>query len=285
MDKLEMNTKFLQHKFQLYLSENYSRTFSVGGGIEAEFLTPRKVMYSDYDAVDLDYKSVNTLGAFAFLQFDNLNKSRFPTRGVKGNVNLTWRDAIFDSKGLRALQFGSVVFGFESYIPLIKERVVIVPQLYGSFLFGKGAVNGTKEGWNPIFSGSVPSYPCMNNILGGVEMGRYIDQHLPFVGLNKPSFAFNNLAIVRADIRVRVHKNHYLTAMFNYGRSSIDLKNFFKTSDTLLWGELYNYNASNWIGAGIRYSIDTKVGPLNFDISSSNISKKVNLYFSFGYYF
>ena len=136
-----------------------------------------------------------------------------------------------------------------------------------------------------MFQGPVPSYPCMNNILGGAEMGRYIDHHLPCIGLNKPSFAFNNLAIARADIRVRVHKNHYLTAMFNYARSGIDLKNFFKESDTLRWGELYNYNASNWWGAGIRYSIDTKVGPLNLDVSSSNISKSVNLYFSFGYYF
>lgn len=285
MDKLEMNTKFLQHKFRLYLSENYSRTFSIGGGVETEFYTPRKVMYSLNDVSDLDYKSVNTLGAFAFLQFDNLNRTRFATKGVKGNVNFTWRDVTFNSKGMNALQLGSVVFGFEGYIPVIKDRLVIVPQLYGGFLFGQGARNGAKEGWNPIFQGPVPCYPSMNNILGGAEMGRYIDQHLPFIGLNKPSFAFNNLAIVRADIRTRVYKNHYLTAMFNYGRSAIDMSNFFKQSDTLLWSELYDYNASNWWGGGIRYSIDTKVGPLNFDISTSNISKSVNLYFSFGYYF
>ena len=86
-------------------------------------------------------------------------------------------------------------------------------------------------------------------------------------------------------MRVRVYKNHYVTAMVNYARSAIDMKNFFKERDVLLWGELYDYNASNWCGAGVRYSIDTKVGPLNFDITSSNISKKVNLYFSFGYFF
>ena len=285
MDQLEMNTKFLQHKFRLYLSENYSRTFSVGGGLEAELLTPRKVMYSGYDAVDRDYKSANTLGAFAYFKFDNLNKTRFATRGVKGSIDFTWRDVFFNSKGLKVLQIGSVVFNFEGYIPVIKDRLVFVPQLYGSFLFGKGATNGRTEAWNPMFNGPVPCYPSMNNLLGGAEKGRYIDQQLPFIGLNKPSFAFNNLAIARIDIRTRVYKNHYLTAMFNYARSSIDLKNFFKASDTLQWGELYDYNASNWYGAGIRYSIDTKVGPLNFDITSSNISKKVNLYFSFGYYF
>ena len=285
MDVLEMNTKFLQHKFRLYLSENYSRTISIGGGIETEFITPRKVMYSLYDVQHRDYKSVNTLGAFAYFKFDNLNKHSFPTRGVKGNVEFNWRDAIFDKDGISALQLGSVVFGFESYIPLINDRLVIIPQLYGSFLFGKGAVNGKAEGWNPMFKGPVPSYPCMNNFLGGAEMGRYIDQQLPFIGLNKPSLAFNNLAIARADIRVRVYKNHYLTAMFNYARSGVDIKNFFKQSDILLWEGFYDYNASNWWGAGVRYSIGTKVGPLNFDISTSNISRSVNLYFSFGYYF
>jgi NTE family protein len=285
MDVLEMNTKFLQHKLKFYLSENYSRTFSLGVGVEAEFQTPRKVMYSLYEVADMDYKSVNTLGAFAYFKFDNLNKNRFPTKGVKGNINFTWRDAIFDKESIRALQLGSLVFGFESYIPIIKDRLVLVPQLYGSFLFGKGATGGKTDGWNPIFRGMVPSYPHMNNIVGGVEMGRYIDHQLPFIGLNKISFTFNNLLIARADLRVRVYKNHYLTAMFNYGRSGIDMKNFFKERDTLLWEGLYDYNASNWWGAGVRYSIDTKVGPLNFDISTSNISKSVNLYFSFGYYF
>jgi NTE family protein len=280
-----MNEKFLQHRFRLYLSDNYSRTFSLGVGFDVEFLTPRKVMYSLYDAVDMDYKSVNTLGTFAFFSFDNLNKSRFPTRGVKGKIECTWKDGTFSSKGIKKLHFGSVVFGFESYIPIIENRLVVIPQLYGSFLFGKGAINGSQSGWNPIFQGPVPMYPYMNNMIGGTQKGRYIDQQLPFIGLNKTSFAFNNLAIARADVRVRLFKNHYLTAMVNYGRSSIDMKNFFKESDTLKWESLYDYNASNWWGAGMRYSIDTKVGPINLDISSSNISRTVNLYFSFGYFF
>ena len=104
-------------------------------------------------------------------------------------------------------------------------------------------------------------------------------------GVNKTSFAFNNLAIVRADFRVRIFKDHYVTGMVNYARSAVDIKNFFKESSTLLWDELYDYNASNWWGAGVRYSIDTKVGPVSLDITSSNISRKVNLYFSFGYFF
>lgn len=285
MDVLEMNEKFLQHKFRLYISENYLRTLSYGVGIEAEHLSPKKVMYALYDVADMDYQPVNTLGTFAYLCFDNLNKSRFATRGVKGRVDLTWKDGTFSGNGVERLYFGSVVFGAEGYIPIVDDRFVVVPQLYGSFLFGGGAVNGTHEGWNPMFQGPVPKYPYLNNIVGGVEMGRYIDHQLPFIGVNKVSFAFNNVAIARADFRVRVHKSHYLTAMVNYARSSVDINNFFNESRTLQWGNLYDYNASNWWGAGVRYSIDTKVGPLSFDISSSNISRSINLYFNFGYFF
>lgn len=285
MDLLDMNEKFLQHKFRFFLSENYSRTFSVGVGIEAEMLTPKKVIYSLCDVVDEDYKAINTLGTFAYLSFDNLNRGRFPTSGVKGRIDYTWRDATFGPQGVKKLHFGSLVFGVEGYVPIIDDRFVVVPQLYGSFLFGAGAVNGTYGGWNPIFRGPVPMYPYMNNIIGGAEKGRYIDHQLPFIGVNKTSFAFNNAAILRTDFRVRVHKNNYLTAMVNYGRSGVDVKNFFKEQEVLQWGELYDYNASNWWGAGIRYSIDTKAGPLNFDVSTSNISKSVNLYFSYGYFF
>ena len=125
----------------------------------------------------------------------------------------------------------------------------------------------------------------MNTVVGGTESGRYIDQQIPFIGLNKISLAFNNVAIARLDIRTRLFKNHYLTAIVNYARSSVDLQNFFKERENLIWSDLYDYNASNWWGAGIRYSIGTKIGPLSFDVSSSNISKKVNLYFNWGYYF
>ena len=286
MDQLEMNEKFLQHKFRVYLSENHTRTFSVGAGLEMELMTPRKVMYSDKIATqEADYKGVNTLGTFAYFAFDNLNKNRFATRGVKGRVDFNWKDCTFTTKGISKFQMASLVYGFEGYVPVVKDRFVLVPQLYGSFLFGKGAVSGNDGGWNDLFKGPVPMYPYLNNIIGGAEMGRYIDHQLPFIGVNKTSFAFNNLAIARLDMRVRVHKNHYLTAMVNYARSSIDFHNFFEKNGGLLWGSLYDYNASNWWGAGIRYSLDTKIGPLEFDISSSNISKSVNLYFSLGYYF
>lgn len=285
MDALVMNMRFLQHKFRFYLSENYSRTISIGGGLESEFLKPVKVMYLSHDTVGEDYQSVNTLGSFAYFHFDNLDKSSFATSGTKGRIDFTWKDMMFSRQGTKALGSGSVVLGIESYVPVIRDRLVLIPQLYGSILFGKGSENGISDSWNPVFNGPVPAYPSMNNVLGGAEMGRYIDQQLPFIGLNKISLAFNNVGIARLDIRTRLFNNHYLTAIVNYARSSIDMENFFKERDRLVWEEIYSYNASNWWGAGLRYSIDTRIGPICIDLSSSNISKNLNLYFSLGHYF
>lgn len=285
MDDLVINMKFLQHKFRLFLSENYSRTVSVGVGVEADIVSPRKVMYSLADAQDQDYYNVNTLGSFAYISFDNLNRLKFPSKGIKGRIDFNWKDVMFNTSGTQNLSYGSLALGIQGYVPVVGDKLVFIPQLYGSFLFGNGSVNGSSKSWNPIFNGPVPAYLSMNNVLGGAEMGRYIDQHLPFIGMNKTSLAFNNLAILRADIRARLFKNNYITAMFNYGRSSIDFDNFFKEQEQLRWPELYDYNASNWWGAGVRYSIDTKIGPLSVDVTSSNISRKMNLYFSLGHYF
>ena len=63
------------------------------------------------------------------------------------------------------LQYGSLALGIESYIPLVNDKVVLIPQLYGSFLFGKGATNGTEKSWNPIFNGPVHVYPSLNNVV------------------------------------------------------------------------------------------------------------------------
>mgnify|MGYP007130658809 CR=1 FL=1 len=65
-----------------------------------------------------------------------------------------------------SMSYGSVIFGIEGYIPIIEDRLVLIPQLYGSMLFGKGAYDGASDGWNPLFKGPVPAYPSLNNVIG-----------------------------------------------------------------------------------------------------------------------
>lgn len=285
LNHLKMDLKYMKHNFKIFISDNYSRYFNVNFGADLEFLKNRKVLYSEFDNSQEDYQPVRTLSAFGALRFDNLNKKRFPDRGANIDIDFSWKAKQFTPEGLEDLNLFSLRWGLETYIPIIKDRLTLIPQTYGSFLWGPGAVNGYQKGWNKLFKGPVPAYPCFNNIVGGAEMGKHIEQQLPFIGLNKASFAYNCMAILRMDIRAKLFDNHYVTAMFNYGRSGVDFNNFMEESFQPLWPEIYSTNSTDWWGGGIRYSINTKIGPVSFDIASSNISPNVSMYLSAGYVF
>lgn len=285
MEELNMNMKYMKHNFKLYLSETYSRTVRIRAGIDLQLYKNRKIMYAHFDTNDKDYEPINTLGAFASIEFDNLDKNQLANRGVKSSINFSWNDLQIVDDNPLDFKLGSLLFAFEGYVPIIKGRFVIIPQIYGSFLFGKGAESGKELSWNNNFNGPVSVYPCFNNMMGGPEFGKFIDHQIPFIGLNKMTYQWNYLAVLRTDFRVRLFKSHYLTAMVNYGRSGADLKNFFKDDGIPQWESFYDNNTVNSWGAGIRYSIETKIGPVSFDVSSSNLSPTMNLFINLGYYF
>lgn len=249
-----------------------------------EILKNNKVTYGNYEVSERDYMPINTFGPYALFQFDNLNSNRFPETGLKAYVNCSWKAKQTYKGNWWNLNFGSLQFSLEGYIPVIRDRFTIIPQVYGSFLFGPGAENGMSISWSPNFQGPVPAYPCFNNLIGGVEMGKFIDHQIPFIGLNKMMFSFNNLAVLRADFRVRLFRRHFLTAMFNYARTGVDFMDVFKDDVPPKW-DYYDDNAGNLWGCGLSYSINSKIGPIRFDVSSSSLSPTVNLYFSLGYYF
>ncbi len=280
----EINSKYYRHNIQLYLSEFYSRYLTSGLGVENDIFTPYKVFYSNDINLPQDTRTINTLGAFGFVKFDNKDQKYFATRGVEAYVDIKWKFWEFVENIGNEYHLGSTLIRFTGYIPLHK-RVTLIPQLYGSFLYGRDAFSGTYNGWNKNFSGPTPAYSVYNNIFGGSMSGRYLDQQLPWIGTNKPTLGFNETLVLRTDLRVNLFRKHYLTAMFNYLRDGIDFKNFFKQEEELLWPEMYDHNAYNAWGCGVQYSIDTKIGPISLDVSYSDITNKVALYFNLGYNF
>ena len=92
----------------------------------------------------------------------------------------------------------------------------------------------------------------------------------------------NSLVILRSDFRVNVHGKHYVTAMVNYARESVDLQNFFMPGYELTDGRI---SSGNWWGFGLRYSYALPIGPVDVDVSWSNLTHKVGVYVNLGYYF
>ena len=79
------------------------------------------------------------------------------------------------------------------------------------------------------------------------------------------------VSIGRADVCVNIFGNHYVTAMANYLLSAPSAWDVFKYP--------------GYFGAGLKYSIDTFVGPIGLTGHWSNLSNKFGVYFSLGYSF
>ena len=109
------------------------------------------------------------------------------------------------------------------------------------------------------------------NAVGGSLPGRFVDQQVPFIGVTNLVAMENIMTMARADFRVDLLKNHYLTAIVNYVHDSEFFSGY--------------VNGKGNFGAGIEYSFDTIFGPLSANIHWSDLTKKVGLYLSAGFNF
>lgn len=263
---------YLKQTAKAYFSEYHSRFMGTELGINFEHYSYRH--YDGADTLFVDNSGVNPLkssymGLYGKFDFDNTNRSSFPTKGLDFTVGASWKFHDFIS-GQEFTTFGDIMVNFVSYIPLINERLVISPQIYSRFIIGDNY------------------YVSYETLMGGEVPGRYVDHQFPFIGTIRPEVMYNSMAVLRTDFRVNVYGKHYVTAMVNYARESEDIQNFFRKAQLIEDMDNYNYgymNAYNWWGTGLRYSYDLPIGPLDVDIVWSNMTKRVGAYVSLGYFF
>ena len=105
--------------------------------------------------------------------------------------------------------------------------------------------------------------------------GRYLDQQIPFFGINNAAAMQKILGVVRADWRFKLLKNNYLAAVANYAVSCDEISDF-KT-----WDE----DVAGYLGCGLQYTYNSIVGPLTFNAHWSSYTHKVGLYLSLGFDF
>ena len=111
------------------------------------------------------------------------------------------------------------------------------------------------------------------NVAGGRMAGRYLDQQIPFIGVNNAVAMDPMLAIAGFDLRVRLFKDNYLTAIVNVGDDAPAFRDWFGPS------------SRGFIGAGLEYAYDSFIGPIRADIHWSSITGHIGAYFSLGFDF
>lgn len=110
------------------------------------------------------------------------------------------------------------------------------------------------------------------NMAGGWDKGRYLEQQIPFIGINYMETFDKTLTVLRCDFQYQITERQSVAAIVNYGNHVHDIKDYFNANDMWGWGIAYGYN--------IPF-----VGPARFGLHWSNKETGTRFMFSLGYNF
>lgn len=262
---------FIRNRLSLYISEFHLRDIQLSCGYELESFRYPTIpytaisIYQSYMGMNisgLGHLTTRSHGPFAKFRFDNMDDAYFATKGSRINSEVHGRfsnNATFADLSLNGITY------------LGSKRLTFIPQFYVRTLFGE----------RDAFS--------YMNVIGGSVAGRYFDYQMPFVGTSGIDITYPITGILRLDIRYRIYGKHYLTLTANGLRTCNDIKGFMSATtldypDTV--EEYYSFpQAVNRYGFGIKYSYNSPIGPISFDVHYSDFTKKWSSYFSIGYEF
>lgn len=241
---------YLNTKQEVYLSNLKWKLFNMRVGARNELINIKNIKSSEFIG-DYDFDQLNNdfITAFAEGRADTFDDGYFPKKGFTAGLSYGWT-------------FGGFPHSFNNFHTVTADVKVVapagkvfafIPSFSARFLFGKDV---------PV---------AYFNAMGGSLPGRYVDQQMPFVGINNLSAMKNILTIFRTDFRFNVARNHYVTAILNYARDCDRFKDYVQ--------------GLGYFGAAAEYSYDTIFGPITFNVHWSNLTNKVGIYLSAGYNF
>lgn len=244
-----LSFNYMAAKQEFYLSNIKWKQMDIKAGIRNEYISIRNIkseIVGNYDSYMLDNDYVSAFFDGGTYTFDD---GYFPTKGVDAGVSYSWTFTGFPHR----FNNFHTVSADAKFAVSAGEVFTFLPSFNCRFLFGDGI---------PV---------AYFNAVGGSLASRYVDQQMPFVGVNHLSAMRNILTVFRTDFRFRIARNHYLTGILNYAR---DCDSFAEYGKGL-----------GYFGAAAEYSFDTIFGPLTANIHWSNLTNKVGFYLSAGYNF
>ncbi len=247
-----LNLNYWRLRAEAYLSNIKWAYFDTQLGFRNDFTDLRSILSSE--PIEGDYFSHEMkndfVSVFADTRVDTFDDGYFPTSGFNAGLSYSWVFAGFPNM---MNNFHMALFDAKVIVPMGKV-FAFIPSVNFRFLFGH----------------DIPLVYA--NSMGGSLAGRYMDQQIPFIGINNMTIMHNILTVFRTDFRFRLAKNHYMKGILNYARDSDRLDKSY-------------LEGLGWFGAGVEYSYDAFFGPVTANVHWSNITNSAGLYFSIGYNF
>ena len=246
---------YLTSRQELFISGVQLRDFNFEAGLRNDYFNIGDLLSSDpvteYDITDINNSYVS---AFIRAYLDTYDHGYFPTSGLKING------------------------GFNYVIGGINEKIKPFPEIYANI---EAAFSpGEKElitlrpfAATRMVPGEDHPLPYVN-LIGGTLSGRYLEQQIPFMGLNFATSTLQLLGLGGAEIRLNLNKNNFVSLIGNAGASASAFGDFFNAD-----------SAHYYVGAGLQYSYNSIIGPVKAAAFWSNITNSVGIHLSAGFDF
>lgn len=232
----------------VYLYKSYFNQLKFRLGMQEEYFTG-DVFSKNINSTILPIKDeqFNT-NAYAYISFDNLDHFYFPHKGTQVDVEFSINSDLAENKHLSP----ALLFKMKNVIPL-SHNTTLLFNVYSRSIFDNDYSR------------------IKTTLVGGESYSQYFNYHLPFVGLPPVTLAdrFTNIGLV--GIRFQVAKIQYISVLYNLmiqGSDYSDLDNFISTS-----------------GGGIKYSMNSKIGPIDVGIGYANKYDKPTFSANLGFWF
>ena len=244
---------FLDVRQEIFLSNIKWSTFFLKTGFRNDYYNVNSVMaeqaFGDYDVNQLS----NDYVTFFFnARKDSFDNAYIPTKGKSFGLSYDW---VFGGGPQKFNNFHA--FTLDAKPVVGGDRFAFIPSVNIRYLLGDEV--------------PVP----FTNTIGGSMAGRYLDQQIPFIGINNAAAMQKILGVARADWRVKLLKNNYLTAIANYALSCDEISAF----------KNWNEDVAGYLGCGLQYTYNSIVGPLSLNVHWSSYTHNVGLYLSLGFDF
>lgn len=267
-NKLDINYQVGYHNFNLYdhkkrIDNIYFlwqsgvvrylgifKNYEIQAGLEWNFFGYNNELY-DTGYNPLEVTPGSFVNYFASIDIDTYDDRYFPKRGYRamGAVRMITDNFL----GIGEDSPVGVLHGEVETALKLTDRFYVIPGLTARFLWGD----------------KVPA--IYQNCMGGDMNGRYLPQQIAFPGIRNIQVFKDALLVGKASLRCTLAPKQYLSFSGGYALQGGEVQDLFR-------------EAGFWCG-DIRYSYNSSIGPISFQVNYSSWVKEVGIYINLGYNF
>lgn len=244
------SSTFRYHLGELSFSDVWHKNVRFAIGLRYELYDYDKFLSQEGNQ-GLDVGTEHFFSYFAQMHYETFDKAYFPNKGISARASYSLYTDNFTGYDGHA-PFSAIKGYCQGVIP-VTHRFSLLPAIYGRFLIGR----------------NIP-YSKLN-AMGGDVPSRFLQQQLPFIGINNVELARNALLIGSLKFRQRMGSVHYLTLTGNYALNANKIR--------------YLLEQDTQFGCGVGYGLNSMFGPLEASLNYANRSNKVSMYVNLGFKF